>query len=62
MTRQVCKSVCKLASKCLAHRVTTNLFFRNHELIEGEPKLEKDCPLYWDINEDTDTYETVKCK
>jgi len=59
---QVCKSVCKLAPRCLAHRVTTNIYFRQHELVEGEPELEKDCRLYWDINEDTDTYETVERK
>jgi hypothetical protein len=54
--KQVCKSVCPSASHCLAHQISTNTTYRNHELIEGEPELmkdgNKDCPLFWDANEE----------
>jgi hypothetical protein len=60
---KVCKSICPSAHYCLAHRVTTNLTFREHELIEGEPELMADgnenCPLFWDAREnasDTNTH------
>jgi hypothetical protein len=56
----VCKSVCKLAPRCLAHRVTTNIYFRQHELVDGEPELGKDCRLFWDIDEDTTPHKTTK--
>ena len=56
---RVCKSICKLASKCLAHRGTTNTYFRECELVEGVPELEKDCSLFWDIKE---LHETTKYK
>jgi hypothetical protein len=52
---QVCKSVCKCAHYCLSHRVTTNLRFRDHELVDGEPLLEEECPLFWSAKEDEDS-------
>jgi len=58
---QVCKSVCGVAHRCLAHKVTTNLLFRDHELVDGEPELMKDgaedCHMFWDAREDdTDSH------
>ncbi len=55
---KVCKSQCRCAHYCLAHRVTTNLVFREHELIEGEPDLKEDCPLFWNAREEDDDSTT----
>lgn len=53
---QVCKSVCLSAHYCLSHRVTTNMQYREHHLIEGEPELmedgKEDCRLFWDAREE----------
>ena len=49
---QICKSVCKCTHYCLAHKLTTNEHYRNHELVEGEPELLEECPMFWDAREE----------
>jgi hypothetical protein len=55
MSLKVCKSQCKCAHYCLAHKVTTPHHFRDKELVDGEPSLEEECPLFWDARNDDDS-------